>query len=244
MLVCDNLTRSFGDLLAVDRLSLSVKSGELYGFLGPNGAGKTTTIRIMTGLLRPTAGSACIGGFDIQQNPRQARSIFGYIPDNPFLYDKLTGWEFLTFMADLYSLPMENRKERISELLHLFELDQKGDELIQSYSRGMRQKISLAGALIHNPEIVFLDEPTSGLDPRSARLMKDLLRQLCDNGVTVFISTHILEIAERMCDRFGIIHHGRLIATGTMEELRSHSVAGSESLEDIFLSLTGGEDTC
>jgi ABC-2 type transport system ATP-binding protein len=262
MIVCQNLTKRFGELTAVDAMNLQVSAGELFGFLGPNGAGKTTTIKMMTGLLTPSSGTAFIGGYDIQQHPLQAKRIFGTIPDNPFLYEKLTGREYLHFMADLYSVAHQNRARRMEDLLRLFDLEVKGDELIQGYSRGMRQKIALAGALIHSPSVIFLDEPTVGLDPKSARIMKDILRELCRRGTTVFVSTHILEIAERMCDRAAIVNKGRLIAIGTMDELRAaaeaahHSANGvsrnggngtdaaqrpmdKKSLEDIFLELTG-----
>jgi ABC-2 type transport system ATP-binding protein len=242
MIVCRGLTKTFGTLRAVDNLSLTVQAGELFGFLGPNGAGKTTTIKMMTGLLRPSAGTAVIGGYDIQTDPLRAKSILGYIPDNPFLYEKLTGREFLNFMADLYSVPTYNRSQKINDLLRLFELEEKGNELIQGYSRGMRQKIALSGALIHQPKVIFLDEPTVGLDPRSARLMKDILRKLCNEGTTVFVSTHILEIAERMCDRFAIIDRGKIVAVGTMAELREHAASDTKSLEDIFLELTSGDE--
>ena len=240
LIECQGLRKTFGSLTAVSELHLAVKPGELFGFLGPNGAGKTTTIKMMTGLLKPTSGTALIGGFDIQQQPLKAKALFGYIPDNPFLYEKLTGREFINFMADLYSVGTENRGKKIDDLLTLFELYEKRNELIQGYSRGMRQKIALAGALIHTPKVIFLDEPTVGLDPKSARLMKDILRKLCDDGAAVFVSTHILEIAERMCDRFAIINRGNIVAQGTMSELRTQSAGDKGSLEDIFLELTGG----
>ncbi len=242
MIKCSGLTKDFGSLRAVDHLDLCIRAGELYGFLGPNGAGKTTSIKMMIGLLRPTSGSAEIGGFDIAKHPLEAKRLIGYIPDNPFLYEKLTGREFLSFMADLYSVPLEGRAARIDALLTLFELGDKRGELIQGFSRGMRQKMALAGALIHRPSVVFLDEPTVGLDPRSARLMKDVLRRLCSDGAAVFVSTHILDVAERMCDRFGIINKGKLIASGTMDELRAIASSASSSLEDIFLQLTEGEE--
>lgn len=255
MIVCENLVKRFGDFTAVDGISLCVEEGEMFGFLGPNGAGKTTTIKILIGLLNPTSGAASIGGFDIQKQPLQAKALFGYIPDNPYLYEKLTGREFLNFMADLYSVPTRDRGQRIDDLLHLFALENKGDALIQGYSRGMRQKLALAGALIHSPRVIFLDEPTVGLDPQSARAMQDILKELCRRGVTVFISTHILEIAEKMCDRLAIVNRGRLIAQGTVEELRAmvrtsaaHSGEEQEqdgsrpSLEDIFFELTGGAE--
>src|SRR5579862_1131495 len=245
MIVCEGLTKKFGDLTAVDDMNLSVAAGELFGFLGPNGAGKTTAIKMLIGLLRPTSGRCLIGGYDVHEQPLLARALLGYVPDNPFLYEKLTGREFLDFMADLYSVVHADRAGRIEDLMRLFELQDKGDDLIQGYSRGMRQKIALAGALIHNPKVIFLDEPTVGLDPKSARLMKDILRKLCDEGATVFVSTHILEIAERMCDRFAIINKGNIVATGTMEELRSQGASelgSTRTLEDIFLELTSTGD--
>ncbi len=245
MIVCQNLTKQFGELTAVDNMSFVVAEGELFGFLGPNGAGKTTTIKMITGLLRPTSGAAIIGGFDVEQEPLQAKRLFGYIPDNPFLYEKLTGREYLHFMADLYSTPLPDPSQRIDELLHLFDLYDKGHDMVQGYSRGMRQKIALAGALIHTPKIILMDEPTVGLDPQSAQAMQDILRELCRRGTTVFISTHNLAIAEKLCDRVAIVNKGRLIAQGTVAELRA-SVETSEeavetprSLEDIFFLLTG-----
>jgi ABC-2 type transport system ATP-binding protein len=247
-IICENLTKTFGSLVAVDSLNLSVAAGELFGFLGPNGAGKTTSIKMMTGLLKPTAGTARIGGFDIQHQPLEARRAFGYIPDNPFLYEKLTGREYLHFMADLYEVPHAGRNERIADLLALFELQDKGSEMIQGYSRGMRQKIATAGALIHSPPVIFLDEPTVGLDPKGARTLRDILQELCRRGTAVLISTHILGIAEQMCDRVAIVNKGKIIAQGTVAELR-HAAAqesphstGDRSLEDIFLMLTGGTD--
>lgn len=258
-IVCRNLTKKFGNFTAVDSISFSVAQGELFGFLGPNGAGKTTTIKIMTGLLTPTSGTAEIGGYDIQTHPIEAKTVMGYIPDNPFLYEKLTGREYLHFMADLYRVATKDRERRIQDLLRLFELENKGNDMIQGYSRGMRQKISLAGALIHSPSVLFLDEPTVGLDPKGARTMVEVLRELTARGTTIFVSTHILGIAERVCDRVAIVHQGKLVALGTMEELRSGiqqpldasdaeqegipppSVEQTEqrSLEDIFLELTG-----
>lgn len=246
--MCDKLCRRFGEFTAVDNVSLCVAEGEMFGFLGPNGAGKTTTIKMLTGLLNPTSGTAHIGGFSIVDQPIDAKRTYGYIPDNPYLYEKLTGKEFLNFMADLYSVSNNDRDSRVDDLLRLFALDSKSNTLIQGYSRGMRQKIALAGALIHTPKVIFLDEPTVGLDPQSARAMQDILKELCRRGVTVFISTHILEIAEKMCDRIAIINHGRIIAEGTVEELRIAAATANpatsdgeqQSLEDIFLGLTGG----
>lgn len=242
MIKTDGLCKRYGTLTAVDGLNLEVGPGELFGFLGPNGAGKTTTIRMLTGLLRPTAGRVFIGGYDVQREPVRAKALLGYVPDEPVLYEKLTGREFLTFMADLYRVDRSRRNERIPELLELFGLTERGDDLIQSYSRGMRQKIAVAGALVHEPRVLILDEPTVGLDPRSARVLKDILRALTGRGVTVFMSTHVLEIAERMCTRVGIIDRGRLISCGTMVELRAQAREDSATLEDIFLKLTGGTE--
>ena len=235
-------------------MDLAVRRGELFGFLGPNGAGKTTTIKMLTGLLLPSGGTATIGGFDIRADPIAAKQITGYIPDNPFLYEKLTGREFLGLMADLYRVPKADRARRTPKLLRLFDLESKDGELIQSYSRGMRQKIAMAGALIHAPQVIFLDEPTVGLDPKGARAMRDILRELCRRGATVFMSTHILEVAERTCDRVAIVNHGRIIAQGTMEELRAERIAAMggvapkaaehrKSLEEIFLELTDNNET-
>jgi len=233
------LTKTFGDLKAVSSIDLDVQPGEIFGFLGPNGAGKTTTIRMLTGLLKPTSGNALIAGYDIQTHPVEAKSLLGYVPDAPVLYEKLTGREFLDFMADLYRVDGRRKRNKIPELLELFDLSERGDDLIGSYSRGMKQKIAVAAALIHDPKVLILDEPTVGLDPRSARVLKDVLRALARWKVTIFMSTHILEIAERMCTRVGIIDRGKIIACGTVPELRDQSKEAG-SLEDIFLKLTGG----
>jgi ABC-2 type transport system ATP-binding protein len=240
MIEAIGLHKSFGDTLAVKGVDLRVRPGEIFGFLGPNGAGKTTTIKMLIGLLRPTAGVARIGGHDIQKEPIAAKSLIGYVPDQPYLPEKLTAREFLEFIAGLYQLNRAAARRRGEELLKLFGLADRGDELVGGYSHGMRQKTALAGALLHNPQAFFLDEPTVGLDPRSARLIKDILREVSDRGTAVFMSTHILEIAERMCDRVAIISSGEIIATGTMDELRAGR--SGESLEDIFLELTGGSE--
>lgn len=234
------LTKQYGSLTAVNKLDLQVRSGELFGFLGPNGAGKTTTIRMLTGLLKPTSGSALVAGYDILSEPLKVKGAIGYLAETPFLYEKLTGTEFLRFIGDLYGVPREQIAQRGARLLELFELDTKADALIGSYSHGMRQKIGLASVLLHNPKLIFLDEPTTGLDPRSARIVKDVLRGLVDKGVTVFMSSHILEIVENMCDRVGIIKGGELVSVGTIDELRGRNQGSS--LEDIFLSLTGGAE--
>lgn len=235
-----HLRKAYNQTIAVDDVNLEVFGGEIFGFLGPNGAGKTTTIKMLIGLLRPTEGRASIGGHDIQHEPIAAKALLGYVPDQPYLPDKLTAREFLQFIGGLYRLPNSQVQHRGAELLKLFDLDEHGDELIGGFSHGMKQKMALAGALLHDPQVLFLDEPTVGLDPRSARLIKDILRQLAARGTAVFLTTHILEIAERLCDRVAIIAHGRVIAAGTMDELRQGSTG--TSLEDIFLSLTGGAE--
>jgi ABC-2 type transport system ATP-binding protein len=242
MLTLDRLAKRYNDFLAVDDLSLEVPSGELFGFLGPNGAGKTTTIKMICGLLKPTAGTVKIGGFDIQDQPIQAKALLGLVPDTPVLYKKLTGKELLRFVGDLYSVPSDTIETRIDHLVHLLDMKESADDLIESYSLGMKQKTSIMAALVHDPGVVLLDEPTSGLDPRSAKVVKDVLRALCKMGKTVFMSTHILEIAERVCDRVGIINEGKLVAVGSVSELRKRSKEGRVSLEDIFLEVTGGPE--
>lgn len=243
MIRTTNLTRHFGSLAAVEGLSLTVNKGELFGFLGPNGAGKTTTIRMLIGLLRPTSGSALVAGHDVQQEPLAVKRATGYLAQTPLLYNKLTGREFLRFVGGLYGLEDSEIKPQTDRLLELVDLSEKGDQLIESYSGGMRHKIGLCSALLHKPQLLVLDEPLAGLDPASARRIKDLLRELCSRGTTVFLSTHVLEIAERVCDRVGILQRGELIAVGTMEELReqAQSAAGA-TLEDLFLQLTGGDE--
>ncbi|HSF81023.1 MAG TPA: ABC transporter ATP-binding protein [Anaerolineales bacterium] len=241
LIEADLLTKRYGEKLAVDQVSFSVQAGEIFGFLGPNGAGKTTTIKMIVGLLLPTTGSVQVAGYDIQKEPLQAKAVSGYVPDTPHLYQKLSGRELLRFVGDLYGVEPVQVKRRIEELLRLFDLEGAGDDTIDSYSHGMRQKTALAAALMHDPKVLVLDEPTVGLDPKSARLIKDILRQMANRGAAVFLSTHILEIAERMCDRIGIIDQGRLIAVGTMAELRALG-KGETSLEEIFLNLTGGAE--
>jgi ABC-2 type transport system ATP-binding protein len=237
----NQLVKKFGEKIAVDSVSFHVQGGEIFGFLGPNGAGKTTTIKMIVGLLKQTSGVVRVSGFDTVSQPLQAKACCGYVPDEPNLYPKLTGRELLRFVGGLYRMDREQVNRRSEELLRLFDLTNPGDDTIDSYSHGMQQKISLAAALIHDPQVLVLDEPTVGLDPRSARLIKDILRQLAERGAAIFLSTHILEIAERMCDRIGIINQGKLVAIGTMDELRT-SGKGESSLEDIFLSLTGGTE--
>jgi len=239
-----SLNKTYGANHAVKDLNLTVPPGEIFGLLGPNGAGKTTTFKIIVGLLQPTSGKVKIGGYDVQAQPLEAKKLLGFVPDTPLLYEKLTAMEFLQFVADLYGVDRDRATRRATELLRLFGLESNVDDLIDSFSHGMKQKTALAGALIHDPALLILDEPTVGLDPKSARLIKDILRQLTDRDVTIILSTHILEIAERMCDRIGIIAKGELIAIGTMDELRAGGGDGldSRSLEDIFLQLTGGAE--
>ena len=236
-----HLVKKYGDKIAVDDASFQVFGGEVFGFLGPNGAGKTTTMRMIVGLLQPTSGSIKVCGYDMQQQSLLAKASCGFVPDTPDLYPKLSGRELLRFVGDLYEMSRDQVDRRIEELLKLFTLTDAGDDLIDSYSHGMKQKAALAAALMHDPKVLVLDEPTVGLDPKSARLIKDMLRQMAERGAAVFLSTHILEIAERMCDRIGIINKGKLIAVGTMDELRNMG-QGETSLEDIFLSLTGGAE--
>lgn len=238
-----DLYKKYGVSTTIGPLNLTVAKGELFGFLGPNGAGKTTTIKMMTGLLEPTSGRANICGIDIWQSPIKAKAKLAYVPDEPNLYPKLSGWEFLRFIGSVFRIPDDEFVRRAEELLHLFKLESRADELIEGYSHGMKQKVALSGALIHQPDVLFLDEPTVGLDPGSARSLKMLLRRICDRGTTVFLSTHILEIAERMCDRVGIINDGKLIALGTMNELRGKKQRTHASLEDIFLELTGDSES-
>jgi ABC-2 type transport system ATP-binding protein len=239
MLRARGLTRRYGSLLALDRLDLEIGPGQIFGLLGPNGAGKTTTIRLLTGLLRPTEGSVEVGGFDLETHPREARRLLGYVADEPHLYEKLTPVEFLRFSGELYGVSAGDIAARTERLLRLFDLGDQANLLIEGLSHGMKQKVALAGALVHEPRVFFLDEPTVGLDPRGARILKELLRRLAERGVTVVLSTHILEIAERLCDRVAILGKGRLLATGTLEELRAR--AGDRSLEEIFLTMTGGD---
>ena len=234
------LTKRYGKFTAVDHIDLVVPSGELFGFLGPNGAGKTTTFRMIAGILRPTSGTVEIGGIDISRRPLEAKARLGFIPDRPFVYDKLTGGEFLRFAAALYGQQGPTIERRIDELLELFELSRWKDELTESYSHGMRQKLIISGALVHRPEVIVVDEPMIGLDPKSARLLKDLFRQFVDRGGTVLMSTHTLEVAESMCDRLAIIHGGRIAVHGTLAEVQEQTASEDLGLEDLFLKLTGG----
>ena len=240
MIRLQNLTKNYGSFVAVDDISLHVPRGVLFGCLGPNGAGKTTTLRMIAGILRPTQGRVLLGGDDVHVNPLSAKMRLGFIPDRPFVYDKLTGAEFLRFVAGLYGQGGAAVERRMDELLELFELDAWKDELTEAYSHGMRQKLIISSALVHRPDVIVVDEPMVGLDPKSARLLKDLLREFVNRGGTVLMSTHTLEIAEAMCDRIAIVHGGRIAAEGTMDALRLQTSSGDVSLEELFLKLTGG----
>jgi len=240
MIRLEGLTKHYGSFVALDHIALHVPRGVLYGCLGPNGAGKTTMLRMIAGILRPTDGRVLIGGDDVQGNPLAAKMRLGFIPDRPFVYDKLTGAEFLRFVAGLYGQEGDTVERRIAELLEVFELSSWKDELIEAYSHGMRQKLIISSALIHRPECIVVDEPMVGLDPKGARLLKDIFRQFVDRGGTVLMSTHTLEVAEAMCDQIGILQHGKIVAHGTMAQIRQQHAAGDASLEELFLKLTGG----
>ena len=235
-LVVRSLVRRYGGLTAVDRLDLEVRAGEILGFLGPNGAGKTTTLRACSGLLRPDEGEVIIAGFALAGSPLAAKARLGFVPDRPFLYDRLSGRELLEFVAALYDVAGAGARERSEELLQRFELAEAADDLVEGWSLGMRQKLSVTAALLHDPPLLLLDEPLQGLDPQGARTLKDILRQRAQRGLGVLVSTHLLEVAERLCDRVVILHRGRKRAEGTLAELRG---PGSQAtLEDVFLELT------
>jgi ABC-2 type transport system ATP-binding protein len=235
-----NLTKRYGKFTAVDGIDLEIRRGELFGFLGPNGAGKTTTLRMIAGILQPTSGRIEIAGDDIARNPIEAKSRLGFIPDRPFVYDKLTGAEFLRFVAALYGQDGEAVERRMEELLDLFELMPWKDELVESYSHGMRQKLIISSALLHRPEVIVVDEPMVGLDPKGQKFLKDLFRAFVERGGTVLMSTHTLDTVEEMCDRIGIIAGGKILASGTMAEVREQTEGGDARLEELFLRLTGG----
>ncbi|MFW9961529.1 MAG: ABC transporter ATP-binding protein, partial [Candidatus Thorarchaeota archaeon] len=236
------LTKQFSEFTAVDKLSFKVNPGEIYGLLGPNGSGKSTTMRMLLGLLKPTMGTARINGFDVLTQTVDAKRSMGYVPEEPVLPERLTGWEYINYVSDIWRVPRgSERDEEIDELLVLLDIKDASDDLIETYSKGMARKISLVAALIHSPKILVLDELQAGIDPRGAATIKEILTGLSDKGNTILMSTHILEIAERICDRIGIINKGSMIAEGTMDELRVKA-KGHESLEDIFLNLTGGPD--
>ena len=247
LLTCHKLNKRFHTVHAVIDLDLSLEEGVIFGFLGPNGAGKTTAIKMMAGILQPTSGEVKVCGVDMSADPSAAKRFIGYMPQDVFIYDKLTVREFIRFACELYGGDFHREHERAGEILDAFELADKSDALCGSLSGGQRRKLMLASLLMHRPKVLLLDEPTNGLDPKSAKLVKDLLRRLAEQGMAVLMSTHIMEVAERMCDSIGIIHQGKLTAKGTLTELREMAargdgVAGEASLEDIFLELTGGDD--
>ena len=239
MIKLTQLSKKYGNFTAVDGIDLEVPRGELFGFLGPNGAGKTTTLRMIAGILRPTGGRVEIGGVDVAVDPIAAKMMLGFIPDRPFIYEKLTGAEFLRFVAGLYEQEGATVEHRARELMALFDLEEWRDELVESYSHGMRQKLIISSAFVHRPEVIVVDEPMVGLDPKAARILKDLFREYTHRGHTIMMSTHTLEVAESLSDRIAIIQAGRIRAAGTMQELRQHAAGGAEGLEDIFLKLTG-----
>jgi ABC-2 type transport system ATP-binding protein len=241
VIAVQHLVKEYGRFRAVDDVSLEVPAGEIHGFLGPNGAGKTTTMRMIAGLLRPSAGRILVNGHDLETEPEAAKASLGFIPDRPFIYDKLTAGEFLTFHAGLFGMQGNGVQARVHEMLDLFELRKWEDELIESFSHGMKQRIVMSAAFLHRPKAVAVDEPMVGLDPRGARLIKDVFRRMSERGVAILMSTHTLEVAQEMCHRMSIIQKGRIIAQGTADEVRQ--IAGSNTdthLTEVFLKLTGG----
>ncbi len=239
MIRLESLTKKYGDFTALNDVTLEVPRGMLYGLLGPNGAGKTTALRIIAGILQPTSGRVLLGEYDVHEDPERAKGQLGFIPDRPYIYEKLTGGEFLRFVAGLYGQDGREIDHRIEELLSVWELTSWRDELVETYSHGMRQKLIISSALIHRPEVIVVDEPMVGLDPKAARLLKELFRGFVDRGGTILMSTHTLEVAEALCDRIAIIQAGRIRAEGTMDDLRNEAETGDAGLEEIFLKLTG-----
>ncbi|MGD2100161.1 MAG: ABC transporter ATP-binding protein [Desulfobacterales bacterium] len=238
MIELKELTKNYGDFKAVNDLNLCVKKGEVFGFIGPNGAGKTTTIKMMSGILQPTRGTVFISGINMQDEPEKAKSKIGFIPDRPYLYEKLSGIEFLKFTADLYGVSKETFQANADKILKDFSLADWAEELVESYSHGMKQRLIMSAALLHDPEVIIVDEPMVGLDPAAIIMVKALFRKLAGKGVTVFMSTHTLKVAEDTCDRIGVINKGRLIATGTTQELQRAANVSEADLEQVFLNLT------
>lgn len=241
MIRLEALRKTYGAQEAVRGIDLHVRPGELFGFLGPNGAGKTTTIKMIAGLLKPTSGRIFLAGHDLERDPVAAKAALGFIPDRPFLYEKLSAAEFLRFVAGIYGIDGTGLNGRIDEMLDLVELSRVRDELIESFSHGMKQRLVMAAAFVHEPRVLVIDEPMVGLDPKGARLIKRVFREYCGRGHTIFVSTHTLEVAQELCDRIGIIMNGEVLALGTMEELRRKAASQRGDLEEIFLRLTGGE---
>jgi ABC-2 type transport system ATP-binding protein len=236
------VTKRYADLTAVDNLSLDIGKGEVLGLLGPNGSGKSTTMKMMLGLLAPSSGTVSVLGYDVVRDPIDVRRRVGYVPESPRVYEFLTALEFLDLTGDVYGMTAEAKKERIHEFIGAFDLEGREGDIISSYSDGMKQKVAIISALMHKPEFLILDEPLRGLDPKSAKIVKDLLHELSGQGVTTVISTHVMEIAQAMCSRIAIIYHGKLIAVGTMDEIRESAKMPGSGLEDIFLKLTGTGD--
>jgi ABC-2 type transport system ATP-binding protein len=240
MIEIRDCTKKYGELLAVNNLSLEVKESEIFGFLGPNGAGKSTTIRMMVGLIRPDSGVITIGGYDISQDPVNAKRTLAYVPEKGYLHEKLTAWEYLTFISGLYSMDEEVFRKNASEYLEIFSLSQWKDEVIGSFSMGMKQRLLLSSAFMRNPKVIILDEPHNGLDPKGVRLLKDILFRLKGAGAAIVLSTHIIAIAEQICDRIAIINKGSVAAQGSNEDLKHYARSSDKTLEDIFLRLTSG----
>ncbi len=239
MIELKDLTKTYGNYSAVQRLNLRIDKGEIFGFIGPNGAGKTTTIKMMGGVMAPTEGVVTIAGIDMQAQPQEAKRRIGFIPDRPFLYEKLTGLEFLRFTADIYGVPEQRFPDKATATLSTFSLTDWSNELIESYSHGMKQRLIMAAALLHEPQVLIVDEPMVGLDPLAIIMVKNLFKRLASQGVTIFMSTHTLKVAEDICDRIGILNRGRLIASGTTDDLRREANVSSADLEMVFLNLTG-----
>jgi ABC-2 type transport system ATP-binding protein len=240
MIAVESLVKQYGAFRAVDGITLDVQPGEIHGFLGPNGAGKTTTMRMIAGLLQPTAGRIIVNGHDLEREPEAAKASLGFIPDRPFIYEKLTAGEFLRFHAGLYGMDGAGVAGRIHEILDLFELRRWEDELVESFSHGMKQRLTMGAAFLHRPQAIAVDEPMVGLDPRGARLIKDVFRRMRDRGVAILMSTHTLEVAQEMCQRLSIIQKGKIIAQGTVDDVRALAGAGDAHLTEVFLKLTGG----
>jgi ABC-2 type transport system ATP-binding protein len=240
MIAIHDLVKKYGSFTAVDGVTLEVARGEIHGFLGPNGAGKTTTIRMIAGLLKPSSGRILVNGHNLESEPERAKASLGFIPDRPFIYEKLTAGEFLRFHAGLYGLDGPGVLERVREMLELFELSRWEDELVESFSHGMKQRLVMCAAFLHRPQAVLVDEPMVGLDPRGARLIKDVFRRMSERGVAILMSTHTLEVAQEMCDRISIILKGKIIARGTVPELRAMAGNPDDQLTSVFLKLTGG----
>ncbi|KKL84145.1 hypothetical protein LCGC14_1967660 [marine sediment metagenome] len=238
MIELQHLSKNFSKTVAVNDLTLNIQTGEVFGFIGPNGAGKTTTIKMMGGIIEPSSGVILICGVNMKTEPERAKSKIGFIPDQPYLYEKLTGMEFLNFIADLYEMNNEAFIQKAQDKLDMFSLSDWSNELIEAYSHGMKQRLIMAAALLHDPEVIIVDEPMVGLDPAAIKLVKELFRNLASEGVTIFMSTHSLNVAEDVCDRIGIINKGSLIVTGTIEDLRQHADVMDAGLEQVFMRLT------